>query len=495
MPSKFAPLFDGEDWSFDTIKRTYEALEEVAFNDLGLEIYPNQIEIISSEQMLDAYSSIGMPLMYRHWSFGKQFLSHEELYRKGSRGIAYEIVINSNPCISYNMEENSMPLQTLVLAHASFGHNHFFRNNHLFKQWTDADGILDYLEYARSYIAQCEEHHGAAEVEQLLDAAHALMGNSVFRYRRPRSPSLKEEKARRRERIEFEERALNYLWQALPTGSEPKKADKELSERKHELHLPEENLLYFLEHYSPILQPWQREILRIILNIAQYFYPQKQTKVMNEGCACFVHYYLTNKLHEKGLLNDGAMLEILHHHSNVLTQPGFDQPNYSGINPYALGFAMMQDIKRICLSPTGEDREWFRDIAGEKDWRAVIKEVWANYRDESFILQFLSPAIMRQFRMFTLLDDAEESHYLVTSIHDEQGFQKVREALAGNYDMAINEPDIQIVDVDLLGDRQLRLECNTHNESVLDEKDRDSVLAHIEQLWGYDVVIDEFLKD
>ena len=125
----------------------------------------------------------------------------------------------------------------------------------------------------------------------------------------------------------------------------------------------------------------------------------------------------------------------------------------------------------------------------------MIKEVWANYRDESFILQFLSPAIMRQFRMFTLLDDAEESHYLVTSIHDEQGFQKVREALAANYDMASNEPDIQIVDVDLLGDRQLRLECNTHNESVLDEKDRDSVLAHIEQLWGYDVVIDEFLKN
>ena len=301
MSDKCTPLFDDEDWTFDTIKRTYDALEDIALNDLGLNIYPNQIEIISSEQMLDAYSSIGMPLMYRHWSFGKHFLANEQAYNKGAQGIAYEIVINSNPCISYNMEENSMPLQTLVLAHASLGHNHFFKNNHLFRQWTDADGILDYLDYARKYIAQCEESHGESEVERLIDAAHALMPNGVFKYRRPRTLSLREEKARQLERIRFEEQTINYLWDTLPIGLEPNKADKELSERKHKLHLPEENLLYFLEQYSPILTPWQREILRIIRNIAQYFYPQRQTKIMNEGCACFVHYYLVNALHRKGL--------------------------------------------------------------------------------------------------------------------------------------------------------------------------------------------------
>ena len=60
------------------------------------------------------------------------------MYRKGFQGLAYEIVINSDPCISYIMEENSMTMQTLVIAHAAFGHNHFFKNNYLFQQWTDA---------------------------------------------------------------------------------------------------------------------------------------------------------------------------------------------------------------------------------------------------------------------------------------------------------------------------------------------------------------------
>ena len=135
-------------------------MQDVALNDLGLDVFPNQIEVISAEQMLDAYSSVGMPLMYSHWSFGKRFVRDEMLYRKGYQALAYEIVINSNPCISYYMEENSMAMQTLVLAHAAFGHNHFFKNNYLFQQWTDPSGILDYLEFAKRYVAECEEKHG-----------------------------------------------------------------------------------------------------------------------------------------------------------------------------------------------------------------------------------------------------------------------------------------------------------------------------------------------
>src|SRR5438045_7591183 len=132
--------------------------------------------------MLDAYSSVGMPLFYKHWSFGKHFAHHDAFYRKGLMGLAYEIVINSSPCISYLMEENTATMQTLVIAHAAFGHNHFFKNNYLFKQWTDADGILDYLDFAKSYVAQCEERHGRAEGERTLDAAHALMSHGIDRY-------------------------------------------------------------------------------------------------------------------------------------------------------------------------------------------------------------------------------------------------------------------------------------------------------------------------
>ena len=67
-------LFVGSDWNFDTLSRAYDAIEAIAAEDLRLDVYPVQMEIISSEQMLDAYSSVGMPLMYRHWSFGKHFV-------------------------------------------------------------------------------------------------------------------------------------------------------------------------------------------------------------------------------------------------------------------------------------------------------------------------------------------------------------------------------------------------------------------------------------
>ncbi|MCR9136883.1 MAG: SpoVR family protein [Alphaproteobacteria bacterium] len=485
-----SPLFEGADWTFDTLRRVHDAIEMVARKDLALDFYTNQIEIISSEQMLDAYSSIGMPLMYRHWSFGKHFMQSERSYRKGAMGLAYEIVINSDPCISYCMEENSMAMQTLVMAHAAFGHNHFFKTNHLFRQWTDAAGILDYLEYARGYIADCEEAHGPSAVEDILDAGHALMPNGVFRYRRKQPPSLRQEQERQRERRAHEEQAVSYLWSILPDTAHTSKTDAQIRERKRELHLPEENLLYFLEHYSPVLQPWQREVLRIIRNIAQYFYPQKQTKLMNEGCACFVHFHIINTLHEQGLLSDGAMLEILHNHTNVLFQPDFDDPRFSGINPYALGFAMMQDIQRICNDPREEDRAWFPDIAGSRDWKNVLAEAWANYRDESFIQQFLSPAVMRRFRMFALSDNADDPFYLVSGIHDERGFHVIRDTLAQNHDVASLEPHIEVVDVDLLGDRCLKLQHVKRNGVTLDDEQRDATLAHLERLWGYDVALE-----
>ncbi len=205
-PSGEAPasghLFEGAEWNFPLMQRVYAAVQGIALDDLGLNVFPNQIEIISAEQMLDAYSSVGMPLMYSHWSYGKRFVRDEMLYRKGYQALAYEIVINSNPCISYYMEENTMAMQTLVLAHAAFGHNHFFKNNYLFQQWTDPNGILDYLEFAKRYVAECEERHGVEAVESVLDAAHALMNQGVFRYRRATKLKLGEYERRRRERLE-----------------------------------------------------------------------------------------------------------------------------------------------------------------------------------------------------------------------------------------------------------------------------------------------------
>ena len=212
-----APLFTGSNWDYAALRRTYDAIERIAVDELGLDFYPVQIEVITSEQMLDAYASVGLPLMYRHWSFGKRFAYHETLYRKGLQGLAYEIVINSNPVICYIMEENSMTMQTLVMAHAAVGHNHFFKNNYLFRQWTDADGILDYLSFARDYVAQCEEKYGLDAVERVLDAAHALQDQGVNRYAHRSRPNLAEERRRAEERRAYDEATYNDLWRTVPT--------------------------------------------------------------------------------------------------------------------------------------------------------------------------------------------------------------------------------------------------------------------------------------
>ncbi|MBL8536683.1 MAG: SpoVR family protein [Hyphomonadaceae bacterium] len=484
-------LFSGPDWDFDLIKRVHEACGEVGIREMGLDPYPNQIEVITTEQMLDAYASTGMPLFYRHWSFGKHFARNEALYRKGYQGLAYEIVINSNPCIVYIMEENSATMQTLVIAHAGYGHSHFFKNNYVFKQWTDADGILDYLEFARGFIAKCEERYGQEQVERVIDAAHALQSHGIHRYPRKRMPDLRSEERREEERRRHGEQLFNDLWRTVPAGQK-KKADKDgEARRKALLGLPEENLLYFLEKTAPRLQPWQREILRIVRLINQYFYPQRQTKVMNEGCATFAHHRIMTRLHEKGQLNDGAFLEFLHSHTSVVLQPAFDDRRYSGINPYALGFAMCADIERVCVAPTEEDREWMPDIAGNGDAYGALREIWANYRDESFISQFLSPRVMRDFGFFRVLDDEDEEDMSVAAIHDERGYRKIRRALSKRYDIAYQDPEIQIVDVDLAGDRKLILQHRVMDGIVLEEADAERVLQHAADLWGYDVKLIE----
>lgn len=485
-----ARLFEGAEWNFDLIKKGYDAIEEIGVGEMGLNVYPNQIEVITAEQMLDAYASIGMPNMYRHWSFGKHFAREELLYRKGARALAYELVINSDPCINYVMEENTMTMQMLVMAHAAMGHNHFFKNNYLFQQWTDATAILDYLRFAKEYVAECEEKYGVETVEAVLDSAHALMAQAISRHPVRRQSRL-DQHDRERKRREYEEATYNELWRTVPRSqlaAEPATPEaKEAAEESQSLGLPQENLLYFLEKHAPKLDDWKRELLRIVRMLGQYFYPQRQTKVMNEGCATFVHYEIMNRLFDKGLLTEGSMLEFMHSHSSVVYQPRFEDKHFGGFNPYALGFAMMQDIKRISEEPTAEDRDWFPDFAGNGDALGNLKEAWAHFRDDSFILQYLSPKLMRDLRLFQIHDNTGSSFVEVKAIHDEMGYRRVRKVLAEQYDAAARDPDIQVVNADLSGGRRLTLQHRVRRGVLLDKDQCDRTLQHVAHLWGYRV--------
>ncbi len=468
------------DWTFDLIDTYFDAIRKTA-ERYKLDTYPVQLELISAEQMLDAYASVGMPVNYRHWSFGKQFISSEKNYRRGHMGLAYEIVINSDPCIAYLMEENTLPMQALVMAHACFGHNSFFKGNYLFRMWTDASSIVDYLVYAKEYIAECEERHGVDAVEEMLDACHALMNYGVDRYRRPQKISMVEEEQRRKEREAYLQQQVNDMWRTLP------RTQGKLQRKEHRRFPdePQENLLYFIEKNAPLLEPWQREIVRIVRKVAQYFYPQRQTQVMNEGWATFWHYTLLNTLYDEGRLSDGFMIECLASHTNVVFQPPVTDKRYSGINPYALGFAMFCDLRRICEHPTDEDRAWFPDIAGS-DWVKTLDHAMRHFKDESFIGQFLSPRLMRDFHLFSIVDDSAQKDLQVSAIHDDAGYRHVREALARQYDLNWREPGIQVWNVNLRGDRSLTLRHTRQNDRPLDNG-AEEVIKHLARLWGFRV--------
>jgi len=472
-------LTPASEWSLPLLEQ-YEQKIAAAAEKYHLDTYPNQIEIINSEQMLDAYASIGMPINYTHWSFGKKFLQMEKNYRRGQMGLAYEIVINSNPCIAYLMEENTMTMQAIVLAHACYGHNSFFKGNYLFKAWTTPESIIDYLLFAKNYILECEERYGVTAVEEILDACHALMNYGVDRYRHPGKISLEEERLRQKAREAYLQYQVNELWRTLP-----KPAKKTVEEEARFPEEPQENILYFIEKHAPLLESWQREIVRIVRKIAQYFYPQRQTQIMNEGWACFWHYTIINDLFDQGLLSIEFMLEFLHIHTNVIYQPPFDSPYYTGINPYTLGYNIYRDIRRICEQPTKEDKEWFPDLPG-KQWLEVLDFAMRNFKDESFIAQYLSPHLIRELKLFTVADDEKVPDLVISAIHDEHGYQKIRQALSDQHNLSNTEPNIQVYNVNRRGDRSLLLRHIQYKNRPLSE-DTEAIMKYLHRLWGFTV--------
>ena len=491
------------DWTPKLIEQLYRECEKVAVEELELEFYPNQIEIISAEQMLDAYAAIGLPVNYSHWSFGKEFLKNEKAYQSGRMGLAYEIVINSNPCISYLMEENTMLMQTMVIAHAAFGHNAVFKNNICFQQWTNAGSIIDYMIFARDYIRRCEQRYGEKEVEEVLDAAHSIAAHSVDKFQRKHRPRLTEE-ARLQKLIEEDDRRqreLDIIMQKTRRSTDVERDEEDIFEE-------EENLLYFIMKRSPKLETWKREICRIVWKINQYFYPQAQTQTLNEGFASFTHYYIMQRLEEKGIISPDAYMAFLQSHAAVISQPTYDKRWYSGFNPYALGFAILRDVKRICeggewkekstgkvwVPITDEDREWFPDLIGAR-WQDKVKEAAFEHRDDSFIAQYLSPKVIRDLHLFSVGIKYGTGNYggiaaKVTEIHDELGYRNIRTALARSKERINSVPQIAVVGADLEGDRTLKLRYTPYRERKLDLKDAELVVDHIDSLWGYSVELD-----
>jgi len=229
--------------------------------------------------------------------------------------------------------------------------------------------------------------------------------------------------------------------------------------------------------------------------VAQYFYPQRLTKVANEGAATFWHYTLLNELYDTGEVDDGFMLEWLANHSDVVAQPPFDSRGFRGINPYSLGFAIYRDIRRICEQPTDEDRQWFPELAGTA-WNEAIFFAMANFKDDSLMEQYLSPKVMREMRLFLLHDGEDDRrHYHVEAIHNEDGYLKLRQALASQYRLEYHTPSIMVARAGDDTERALLLQHRVEGGRLLETDSTEAVMKFVKELWKFDVVLEEVDAD
>ena len=147
----------------------------------------------------------------------------------------------------------------------------------------------------------------------------------------------------------------------------------------------------------------------------------------------------------------------------------------------------------MCENPTEEDKYWFPELAGG-DWLETIHFAMQNFKDESFISQYLSPKVMRDMKFFSVNDDDRHNYIEVTDIHNEEGYRTIREKLSAQYNLSNLEPNIQVFDVNLRGNRALTLRYVPQNRVPLHET-KDEVLKHVHRLWGFEVILEEGLSD
>lgn len=396
-----------------------ERIEAIA-KEMGLDYYPQEFEIISFEDMLCYEAYVGMPSHYSHWSYGKSYDRLKTAYKYNLTGLPYEMVINSDPCIAYLMKDNTLLLQILTIAHV-YGHNDFFKNNRMFKTYTNAkltvEKFKNHADRIRSYIH--DPSIGYEAVEEVLDAAHAI----------------------RYQCHTFDEAPYPML---------------------EKIQYPCMNLLSFLGQFGQ-LEDWQRDILQIVMEESQYFYPQIETKIINEGWATFTHYTILNQL----ALPPELALEFYKVHNGVICQtPG-------SLNPYFIGFKIWEALYNKY------DRDFKKLLA--------IRE---QERDASFIRKYLTYEIALESHLCEFTE--EERYYVISEVANSEGYKQIRNTLASQVGMA-GMPIVQVKEV-LAQEHTLVLEHVTDGKE-LNLSYATETLKYIQTLWGGKVVLFTTLSD
>jgi stage V sporulation protein R len=428
------------DWTEADLQHWDEKILRAA-EDLGLAWYPIDYEIIDYQEMLGAMAYTGLPTHYRHWSYGKEYERTHTLYNMGQTGLPYEMIINSNPSIAYLMRENALYIHILTMAHC-VGHSDFFKNNRMFAA-TNPNNIIDKFKAAGKYVRKLIEDPsiGIDKVERILDAAHSI------KYQVPRYPGIKTKT--RAERLQLEKELMDAVPDYVP-DLEKVPLD------------PEYNILRFIAEESKFLQEWERNLLLIVEESAQYFIPQALTKIMNEGWACTIHHKIVNELN----LPDSLHLPFIKLHNQVI------RPQLGQINPYHLGFKMFEMLI---------ERHSFEEAK-------ILREI---HNDITFLRCYLDRDFMTEMNYFTYSFKKSKKYTTIDDISDDGGWEKVRDELIKN--VGLNR--LPVVYIDEVRKNNVLCLKHEHDGRDLDLSYGQKVFENIKTLWGDDIKLVSIIEN
>ena len=448
--------------------------------ELGLDCFPQEFEECDHTQMLGYMAYSGMPSHYPHWSYGKSYEKLKTMYDYGVSGLPYEMVINSSPALAYLMRDNTLCLQILTMAHV-YGHNDFFKNNFTFR-YTQPERTINrfkiHADRVRGYIE--DPSIGQEKVDGILDAAHAVAANCR------RNMAIKT--------LTHEEQIKLALEDAEPPPDAFDKIHKRKEYKKPDVDKiplqPEENILLFIREYNPFLEEWEKDLLTIVHEREQYFIPQIETKIMNEGWASLVHYTILQALHLPADLHT----EFLVRHSQVV------RPFPKGINPYHLGIELYNDILlRYGGKPTlEENKEYLAYLQSREEYkepadRAEFNSPWEKLlqvrkadRDPSFLRQYLTREVMDKLHLIRY--EQKDKDTVISHVSNDEGWKEVKNTLIQNIGMG-QFPVIKIEDADYTKDRTLLMR-HYHDGRDLQLEYAEQTLKHVYQLWRRNVLLE-----
>jgi stage V sporulation protein R len=280
------------------------------------------------------------------------------------------------------MDGNSLAENTLVTAHV-LGHADFSKNNGLFARFHEMAGgnIVEHAAAHAQRIQQAIDAVGLERVEVVLDAALALESHVDVdgELHRPRYPEFVPE------RKVSEENPFQRRFRQLPGSPEPAPAEPGPVRSAIPPH-PEFDLLWFIAHYAPELEQWERDIFLAVRAESLYFYPVFACQIMNEGWASYWHARL---LREADFLPQPLYLAALKSHSDVVRPYAAGQETALAINPYHLGFTLWEHVV-------------------DRHGMARAREVMREEDDFGFIRNFLDRELAEKLDLFVYEAGADD---------------------------------------------------------------------------------------